>query len=112
DTLRCSYHVAGAVGVMMAQIMGVHQEATLDRACDLGLAFQLTNIARDVVDDAALGRSYLPAQWLREEGISAAEVGRPEQAAAVARVPARRVQAAEPYCGSARLGTQPLPSRS
>src|SRR5690606_27094144 len=112
DTLRYSYHVAGAVGVMMAQIMGVDKEATLDRACDLGLAFQLTNIARDVVDDAALGRCYLPAQWLREEGISAAALPRPEQAAAVARVTARLVQAAEPYYDSALIGIRHLPLRS
>jgi len=52
------YHVAGAVGVMMALVMGVSpdDEATLDRACDLGIAFQLTNIARDIGEDHAAGR--------------------------------------------------------
>ncbi|MEX0915910.1 MAG: squalene/phytoene synthase family protein, partial [Wenzhouxiangellaceae bacterium] len=48
DTLQYSYHVAGSVGLMMALIMGVRDQHTLYRACDLGLAFQLTNIARDV----------------------------------------------------------------
>ncbi|MEC9103340.1 MAG: phytoene/squalene synthase family protein, partial [Pseudomonadota bacterium] len=48
DVLDYSYHVAGVVGVMMARVMGVRDDAVLDRACDLGLAFQLTNIARDV----------------------------------------------------------------
>src|SRR5207253_1896263 len=43
DLLRYCYHVAGVVGLMMASIMGVHDAATLDHACDLGLAFQLTN---------------------------------------------------------------------
>ena len=47
DTLRYCYHVAGVVGLMMASIMGARDAAVLDRACDLGLAFQLTNIARD-----------------------------------------------------------------
>lgn len=51
DTLRYCYHVAGVVGLMMARVMGVRDEAVLDRACDLGLAFQLTNIARDIVED-------------------------------------------------------------
>ena len=68
DTLRYCYHVAGVVGLMMARVMGVRNEAVLDRACDLGLAFQLTNIARDIVEDAETGRCYLPAQWLAEEG--------------------------------------------
>src|SRR5690606_18505823 len=68
DTLTYCYHVAGVVGLMMAWIMGVRDEATLDRACDLGIAFQLTNIARDIVEDAGIGRCYLPAAWLRELG--------------------------------------------
>ena len=46
--------------------MGVRDDHVLDRACDLGLAFQLTNIARDVIDDAAIGRSYLPGDWVRD----------------------------------------------
>src|SRR5690606_37267384 len=52
ETLDYCYHVAGVVGVMMAMIMGVRDKVVLDRACDLGIAFQLTNIARDVIDDA------------------------------------------------------------
>ena len=52
DTLSYCYHVAGCVGVMMAYIMGVREDDTLDRASDLGIGFQLTNIARDIVDDA------------------------------------------------------------
>ena len=112
DTLRYSYHVAGVVGVMMAQIMGVRDEPTLDRACDLGLAFQLTNMARDVVEDAALGRCYLPAQWLREEGVAAADLARPARTAAVARLTARLVEAAEPFYASALIGIRHLPLRS
>ena len=58
--------VAGVVGVMMAHVMGATDPDTLDRAADLGLAFQMTNIARDVMDDAAVGRVYLPERWLAE----------------------------------------------
>ena len=69
DLMRYCFHVAGAVGVMMALVMGVspEDEDTLDRACDLGLAFQLANIARDIQEDDAAGRCYLPIAWLAEE---------------------------------------------
>ena len=64
--------VAGVVGVMMARVMGVAENdlPTLRRAQDLGLAFQLTNIARDVAEDARNGRVYLPADWLAEAGLA------------------------------------------
>ncbi len=61
--------VAGTVGVMMAMLMGVRAPTALARACDLGIAMQLTNIARDVGEDARAGRLYLPLAWLREAGI-------------------------------------------
>jgi phytoene synthase len=61
--------VAGTVGVMMALLMGERRPAVLARACDLGIAMQLTNIARDVGEDARNGRLYLPHGWLRDAGI-------------------------------------------
>ncbi len=61
--------VAGTVGVMMAIIMGVRDREALARACDLGAAMQLTNIARDVGEDARAGRLYLPCAWMREAGL-------------------------------------------
>lgn len=112
DTLRYCYHVAGVVGLMMAAIMGVQRPEVLDRACDLGLAFQLTNIARDIVEDARMGRCYLPAQWLREAGIAPGEVAHPRHRAALARVAARLVEHAEPYYASAGAGIADLPPRS
>ena len=63
--------VASTVGVTMTLVGGqVDRPATLARACDLGVAFQLTNIARDVGEDARNGRVYLPESWLRDEGLS------------------------------------------
>ena len=112
DTLRYCYHVAGVVGLMMASIMGAHDEATLDRACDLGLAFQLTNIARDIVEDARVGRCYLPAAWLREAGIPQDEIALERHRPALARVAARLVDYAEPYYASATDGIPALPLRS
>jgi phytoene synthase len=61
--------VAGTVGVMMALLMGQRDTSVLARAADMGVAMQLTNIARDVGEDARAGRLYLPLDWLREAGI-------------------------------------------
>lgn len=112
DTLSYCYHVAGVVGVMMANIMGVRDAATLDRACDLGMAFQLTNIARDVMEDAAAGRIYLPAEWLRDAGIPEGRVDDPEYRAAVYDVAERLLIEADRFYLSARHGIAYLPFRS
>jgi phytoene synthase len=65
--------VASAVGAMMCVLMRVRDGDALARACDLGLAMQLTNIARDVGEDARAGRLYLPLDWLAEVGIEPEE---------------------------------------
>jgi len=110
------YGVAGAVGVMMALVVGVppDDDDTLDRACDLGLAFQMTNIARDVVADARAGRVYLPCAWLAEAGVDAtpAAVAAQKNAPAVWRVSARLVDAADAYYRSAEVGLARLPFRT
>ncbi|MFI4935149.1 MAG: phytoene/squalene synthase family protein, partial [Caulobacterales bacterium] len=114
DTLDYCWHVAGVVGVMMALVMGVKPDdlPTLRRAQDLGLAFQLTNIARDVVEDAANGRVYLPADWLAEAGVPVDAVAAPEHRAAVFSVTQRLLAQAEPYYASAVAGLAALPWRS
>jgi phytoene synthase len=114
DLLRYCYHVAGAVGCMMAVMMGVSpdDEATLDRACDLGLAFQLANIARDVAEDHAAGRCYLPADWLAEIGIPSAELLNPAYRPRLAFLGQRLASMAARYEESARHGTPALPFRS
>jgi phytoene synthase len=74
ETLEDLHHycarVAGSVGAMMAMVMGVRDPHALARACELGNAMQLTNIARDVGEDARNGRLYLPRAWMREEGLN------------------------------------------
>ena len=114
DLLRYCYHVAGSVGCMMAVVMGVplEDEDTLDRACDLGLAFQLANIARDIVPDAAVGRCYLPAGWLAEEGLAEQNLLEPINRPALARMATRLVTLARRYRQSARVGAARLPLRS
>ncbi|MEO8010531.1 MAG: squalene/phytoene synthase family protein, partial [Dokdonella sp.] len=61
--------VAGTIGAMMALLMGARSNSALARACDLGVAMQLTNIARDVGEDARAGRLYLPVDLLQRAGI-------------------------------------------
>lgn len=67
--LDYSARVAASVGAMMCVLMRVREADALARACDLGLAMQLTNIARDVGEDARAGRLFLPLDWLAEAGI-------------------------------------------
>ena len=70
DVRAYSARVAAAVGAMMCVLMQVRCADTLARACDLGIAMQLTNIARDVGEDAREGRLYLPTDWLAEAGLT------------------------------------------
>jgi phytoene synthase len=114
DLLTYCYHVAGAVGCLMAIVMGVAPEddAVLDRACDLGLAFQLANVARDVVEDAAGGRCYLPAHWLAEMNLWDADLTDPATHPRLAILTARLAALAGRYEASARSGTAALPFRA
>lgn len=114
DLYQYCYHVAGAVGVMMALVMGVSpdDEAVLDRACDLGLAFQLANIARDIGEDDAAGRCYLPIQWLVEMDIPPGEPMKPSCRPRLAVLAKRLAERAGEYEASARFGTAALPFRA
>lgn len=112
DTLDYGYHVAGVVGVMMAMIMGARQPEVLDRASDLGIAFQLTNIARDVIDDARSGRVYLPTELLKEQGLDGVDADDPAQWPLLHAAALRLLDIAEPYYTSAMAGMSALPPRS
>ncbi|GAA0338957.1 phytoene/squalene synthase family protein [Sphingomonas oligophenolica] len=114
DLYRYCYHVAGAVGCMMAVVMGVSpdDEATLDRACDLGMAFQLANIARDVEEDDRVGRCYIPVDWLAEMDIPPGEHMKPPYRQRLAVLASRLADRAAAFEASARLGTPNLSFRS
>jgi phytoene synthase len=112
DTLDYGYHVAGVVGVMMAMIMGAREPDVLDRASDLGIAFQLTNIARDVIDDARGGRVYLPAELLKEQGLDGVDADDAAQWPYLHSAALRLLDIAEPYYASALVGMSALPARS
>jgi len=114
DLTTYCYHVAGAVGCMMAVAMGVpaEDEETLHRASDLGIAFQLSNIARDIREDHAAGRCYLPTEWLEEYGLDPADPLRPETREGLVRLVRRMVDMADAYESSALTGVRKLPFRS
>ncbi|MEL7198408.1 MAG: phytoene/squalene synthase family protein [Pseudomonadota bacterium] len=114
DMMRYCYHVAGAVGVMMAVVMGVdpQDQDTLDRANDLGLAFQLSNIARDIVEDDAAGRCYLPIEWLVHQDIEPGQHTKPHHREELAEMAARLVALVEKHEAAARVGAERLPFRS
>ncbi len=114
DLLQYCYHVAGAVGCMMAVVMGVDPEdqATLDRACDLGLAFQLANIARDIEADDRIGRCYLPVDWLVEMDIPPGQHMKPPFRSRLTVMARWLAELAEAHEASARRGTPALGLRS
>jgi 15-cis-phytoene synthase len=114
DLLTYCYHVAGVVGLMMAVIMGIDadDDVTLDRACDLGMAFQLANIARDVREDAGAGRCYLPATWLGKADIPPGEHAKPPYSDQLAVIGNRLAALANSYEASARVGAERLPFRA
>ena len=114
DLFRYCYHVAGAVGCMMAIVMGVDpdDDATLDRACDLGLAFQLGNIARDIAEDNSAGRCYIPLEWLVEMDMGPGEQMKPHNRPRLAVIAKWLAEFAEDYAASARVGAADLPYRS
>jgi phytoene synthase len=102
--------VAGSVGAMMALVMGAREPEILARACDLGVAMQLTNIARDVGEDAAAGRLYLPVDWLSEAGIvSEAWLARPAHSAALGAITERLLREADRLYARAVAGIEQLP---
>ena len=114
DLFAYCYGVAGAVGVTMALVMGIRADDTesLDRACDLGLAFQMTNIARDVMEDARIGRVYLPAELFGRESVTPEFVLDPDNRGAVIEAVHALLELAERYYASARMGIARLPWRS
>ncbi len=114
DLYRYCYHVAGVVGCMMAVTMGVapDDDAVLDRACDLGMAFQLANIARDIAEDAGAGRHYLPRQWLAYKSIAPDAIMAPSHRPGLSALARRLTDQAALFEASARMGTPALSYRS
>jgi phytoene synthase len=111
DVYAYAARVAGAVGAMMSVLMGTREPAVIARACDLGVAMQLTNIARDVADDAREGRLYLPREWMREAGLEPdAWLADPVYDERLRRLVARLLASAEALYDRAAPGIDALPS--
>ena len=111
DLLVYSYQVAGTVGLMMAKILKVKDKQALRCAVDLGVAMQLTNIARDVLEDAKNSRRYIPESWLNLEPLEIAKMNndkRPMVSEAINRL----VKLADVYYESAMTGIYHIPWRS
>lgn len=105
--------VAAAVGAMMTVIMGVRDADALARACDLGVAMQLTNIARDVGEDAREGRLYLPTDWLTEDGIEPdAFLADPRPSPELAEILRRLLAEADRLYIRAEAGVRALPTQT
>ncbi|HEX8482263.1 MAG TPA: phytoene/squalene synthase family protein [Allosphingosinicella sp.] len=114
DLLRYCYHVAGAVGCMMAVVMGVppEEEETLARASELGIAFQLSNIARDLRDDHEAGRCYLPDEWMELYDLDGRDPLRPDRREALVAAAGRLTGLALRFEASAHAGVARLPFRA
>lgn len=103
--------VAGTVGLMMTLVMGRREPDVLARACDLGVAMQLTNICRDVGEDAANGRIYLPLDWLDQSSIDVERwLAAPVYSAEIRSFVARLLEEAEGLYARSRSGIAELPS--
>ena len=111
DLVEYAVRVAGTVGGMMTLLMGRRDPLVLARAVELGIAMQLTNIARDVGEDARNGRLYLPLDWLREAGIDPDRfIAAPEFSAALGRVVSRLLDSARLMYLRAESGIAYLPA--
>lgn len=102
--------VAAAVGAMMCVLMRVRCPDALARACDLGVAMQLTNIARDVGEDAMEGRLYLPTEWLAEAGLTSEQfLENPRPTKAIRQMVRRLLVQADRLYARSEAGVSGLP---
>jgi phytoene synthase len=111
ELLRYCHAVAGTVGLMMCRVLNCENQRADSFAIDLGIAMQLTNISRDVLEDAKMGRRYLPASWVDMPALDIAQAGIASHQPVSAAVD-RLLNLAESYYQSALLGIQLLPFRS
>lgn len=111
DVRSYAVRVASTVGVVMTRLLGRSEPHVLARAADLGIAMQLTNIARDVGEDAQAGRLYLPREWFREAGVDAdAWIARPEPTREVRAMVGRLLEEADGFYARADAGIPSLPA--
>ena len=114
--IQYAYKVAGTVGLLMCEILNNSDPKAKPHAVDLGIAMQLTNIARDVVEDARMGRRYLPGSWVGnmspEDILDAALDPYGPDGVQITRAVERLLDLAESYYASGREGLAYLPARA
>lgn len=112
ELLRYCYRVAGTVGLMMCDVLDVKHPAASAFAIDLGIAMQLTNICRDVHEDARLGRRYLPASLVGDLNPTTLLTASPAIQAATQKAVTHLLQLADRYYASGEQGLPYLPLRA
>ena len=114
--IQYAYKVAGTVGLLMCGVLNTDEHRAKAHAVDLGIGMQLTNIARDVVVDAKMGRRYLPGEWVNnmspEEILVAAENPTSDNGLVITAAVKRLLALAEEYYASGRVGLSYLPARA
>jgi 15-cis-phytoene synthase len=110
DVTAYAARVAATVGAMMSILMQTREANAMARACDLGVAMQFSNIARDIGEDARAGRVYLPLDWLAEENVDVdAWLAAPTFTPAIGRVVARLLREADTLYTRVGAGVAVLP---
>lgn len=111
ELINYSYLVAGSVGVMMSNILGCKDKYGYNYAVDLGIAMQLTNMARDILEDAKMGRVYIPKIWL---DIKCIDIKNPtEKTSSELKIVTKKlIDLSEEYYKSSMKGLAFLPLRS
>ena len=112
DLLRYCYRVAGTVGLLMCDVLGVRDPKAKAHAIDLGIGMQLTNIARDVQEDAGMGRRYVPGQWLGDIAPQALSNPSTRESELLVESAQRLLSLAELYYESGKAGLRFLPPRA
>ena len=114
--IQYAYKVAGTVGLLMCNILNNEDPRAKAHAVDLGIAMQLTNIARDVVEDAKMGRRYLPGEWVNhlspEDIVLASKDPQSHEGTLITLAVERLLELAEVYYASGRAGLSYLPLRA
>ncbi len=112
ELLRYCYQVAGTVGLLMCDVLGVKDPKARPHAIDLGIAMQLTNIARDVKEDAAMGRRYIPSEWFGEILPESLEKASMMERELIKKSVQRLLSLANLYYESGNAGMRYLPPRA
>ena len=116
ELIRYSYHVAGTVGIMMCDALKCENQDAKLFAIDLGIAMQMTNIARDVLEDAKMGRRYIPASWIGnispEDIVSAVKKNDKKKYDTISQGIKKLLTLAEKYYISGTMGFRYLPFKT